>query len=106
LKSEEYDFPFYGWLPDKMRYKLRISKQGPKIMRCGIDFHQFTYPKLIKIFNKIGFKAIYTPFEFLEAENFNSSIIYKIAFILGKKFKLLRYIILQFMPLTYLVSIK
>jgi hypothetical protein len=29
LKSGEYAFPLYGWLPNSLRYKLRIAGQGP-----------------------------------------------------------------------------
>lgn len=51
--------PFYGWLPNWMRYRLRIWIHGPDIMKLGIDFHQFRYPALRKAFRQIGFSEIH-----------------------------------------------
>jgi ubiquinone/menaquinone biosynthesis C-methylase UbiE len=60
LKSGEYPaLFFYGWLPNWMRYRFRILKQGPDIMKLGIDFHQFTYVGLRRAFRRIGFSKIY-----------------------------------------------
>lgn len=56
--SGEYNFPLYGWLPNAMRYKLRIAKQGPDIMKLGIDFHQFTHSGLRREFKRAGFSRI------------------------------------------------
>lgn len=56
--SGEYDFPLYGWMPNSWRYKLRIAKQGPDIMKLGIDFHQFTHSGLRREFKKAGFTRI------------------------------------------------
>ncbi|MEP6601118.1 MAG: class I SAM-dependent methyltransferase, partial [Nitrospirota bacterium] len=44
--SGEYSFPLYGWLPDRLRYRLRMARQGADIMHLGIDFNQFRYPML------------------------------------------------------------
>ncbi len=57
--SGEFDFPFYGWLPDRLRYRLRIAYQGPDIMKLGIDFNQFTYPRLRRAFREAGFREVY-----------------------------------------------
>jgi len=54
----EYDFPFYGWLPNRLRYALRIARQGPDIMKLGIDFNQFTYGQLRRFFRKLGFSKV------------------------------------------------
>src|SRR6266567_1981654 len=44
IGSGEYpSFPLYGWMPNSWRYRFRIRRDGPDIMRLGIDFHQFTY---------------------------------------------------------------
>jgi ubiquinone/menaquinone biosynthesis C-methylase UbiE len=60
LKSGEYPpLFFYGWLPDWMRYRFRIWKQGPDIMKLGIDFHQFTFVGLRRAFRRVGFSKIY-----------------------------------------------
>ena len=60
--SGEYsEFPlygFYGWLPNQMRYRLRMAVHGDDIMKLGIDFHQFRYPMLRKEFERCGFKTI------------------------------------------------
>jgi SAM-dependent methyltransferase len=61
--SGEYNFPLYGWLPDLWRYKLRISRQGPDVMKLGIDFNQFRYPLLRKEFRKLGFSKILDRFD-------------------------------------------
>lgn len=58
LRPIEYPLPFYGWLPDKVRYRLRIMMQGPEIMKLGIDFNQFRYPQLRRVFREIGFTTI------------------------------------------------
>ena len=59
LTSGEFHFPLYGWLPDQWRYRLRISRQGPDIMKLGIDFNQFTYFLLRRTFRMLGFKEIH-----------------------------------------------
>lgn len=56
--SGEYDFPLYGWMPNWARYKLRIARQGPDIMKLGIDFHQFTHSGLRREFRRAGFTKI------------------------------------------------
>ena len=56
--SGEYDYPFYGWIPNRLRYKFRIAKQGPDIMKLGVDFHQFSHPGLRREFKRAGFSRI------------------------------------------------
>jgi 2-polyprenyl-3-methyl-5-hydroxy-6-metoxy-1,4-benzoquinol methylase len=60
--SGEYSaFPlygFYGWLPDQMRYKLRMAVHGADIMKLGIDFHQFRHPLLRREFERNKFSTI------------------------------------------------
>jgi hypothetical protein len=58
LKPAEFPMPFYGWLPDRLRYRLRIMVQGPEIMTLGIYFNQFQYPQLRRTLREIGFKTI------------------------------------------------
>jgi 2-polyprenyl-3-methyl-5-hydroxy-6-metoxy-1,4-benzoquinol methylase len=64
--SDEYSFPLYGWLPDQWRYRLRVARQGPDIMKLGIDFNQFTYPQLRRAFREAGFSRIYDRVEFAD----------------------------------------
>ncbi|MGH9662792.1 MAG: methyltransferase domain-containing protein [Bryobacteraceae bacterium] len=71
FKSYEYDFPFYGWLPDAWRYRLRVSRQGPDIMKLGIDFNQFTYPGLRRVFRKTGFSRIYDRVQVMDSSRFS-----------------------------------
>jgi 2-polyprenyl-3-methyl-5-hydroxy-6-metoxy-1,4-benzoquinol methylase len=56
--SGEYSFPLYGWMPNSLRYQLRIARQGPDIMKLGIDFHQFTHSGLRREFQRVGFSRI------------------------------------------------
>jgi 2-polyprenyl-3-methyl-5-hydroxy-6-metoxy-1,4-benzoquinol methylase len=56
--SGEFAFPLYGWLPNQARYRLRIARQGPDIMKLGIDFHQFTHSGLRREFRRAGFSRI------------------------------------------------
>jgi hypothetical protein len=45
-------------MPNWARYRLRIARQGPDIMKLGIDFHQFTHSGLRREFRKAGFSRI------------------------------------------------
>ena len=56
--SGEFNFPLYGWFPDFVRYRLRIALQGPDIMHLGIDFNQFRYGQLRRVFRRMGFRNI------------------------------------------------
>jgi 2-polyprenyl-3-methyl-5-hydroxy-6-metoxy-1,4-benzoquinol methylase len=68
--SGEYNFPFYGWLPDQMRYRLRVARQGEDIMKLGIDSNQFTYVGLSRHFKKIGFARVLDRVDYLEPSHF------------------------------------
>lgn len=81
LKSGEFHFPLYGWLPDKWRYRLRVSSQGKDIMKLGIDFNQFNYFQLRRFFKKVGFSIVMDRFEFLEPDNLNKHSVPKAAFL-------------------------
>jgi SAM-dependent methyltransferase len=58
IGHSEYPWSFYGWLPDPLRYRFRIWKAGPEIMKLGIDFNQFRHRQLKKAFRKAGFTQI------------------------------------------------
>jgi SAM-dependent methyltransferase len=103
--SGEFDFPLYGWLPDKWRYKLRIAKQGPDIMKLGIDFNQFRYPVLRKAFREIGFKKVYDRVEFADPQ-FTSSPGRGRVLSLCKKLPPMKAIVLTFIQDTNFVCIK
>jgi len=58
LRSGEYHLPLYGWLPNRWRYRLRMARQGPDIMKLGIDFNQFTHAQLRRVFRELGFSQV------------------------------------------------
>ncbi len=70
--SHEYPVPFYGWLPDRLRYRFRVARQGPDIMELGIDFNQFTHPQLRRAFRQLGFSRVYDRIELVDPQRFAS----------------------------------
>jgi SAM-dependent methyltransferase len=75
LRSGEYTkVPLYGWLPNWLRYRLRITVEGPDIMKNGIDFHQFTYFQLRRVFREIGFSRILDRVDIADPGNIKSPI--------------------------------
>ena len=71
-RSGEFpEFPFYGWLPDRVRYQLRKVTHGQDVMKLGIDFHQFTYPQLRRAFRDTGFSKILDVIDLLDIEGRN-----------------------------------
>jgi SAM-dependent methyltransferase len=70
--SGEYNFPLYGWMPNAWRYGLRIRRQGPDVMRLGIDFHQFRYPLLRRAFRDAGFRSIEDRFDMSDFSRMNN----------------------------------
>jgi 2-polyprenyl-6-hydroxyphenyl methylase/3-demethylubiquinone-9 3-methyltransferase len=58
ITSGEYPMLFYGWLPDRLRYRFRIARQGEGIMKLGIDFNQFRYSQLRRAFRRAGFSRV------------------------------------------------
>src|SRR5262249_22022226 len=86
--SDEYSTPFYGWLPNRWRYRLRVARQGPDIMKLGIDFNQFTYPQLRRAFREVGFLRFYDRIELVDTDRFTSWR--KALLNLGKRSRLVR----------------
>jgi SAM-dependent methyltransferase len=68
--SGEYQFPLYGWLPNRWRYRLRMARQGPDIMKNGVDFHQFTYIGLRRAFREAGFSKCYDRLDLTDPAKF------------------------------------
>jgi SAM-dependent methyltransferase len=105
--SAEYDFPFYGWLPDQWRYRMRISRKGEDIIKLGIDFHQFNYFQLKRFFKKVGFSNIYDQFEVLDSDNLIRPKFWKTMVLeMVKGFKPMRLIGLIFAPGTLFMCTK
>jgi SAM-dependent methyltransferase len=103
--SGEYSFPLYGWLPDKWRYRLRISRQGPDVMKLGIDFNQFRYPLLRRTFQKIGFSQIYDRVELSRPEEVTTSF-RRVLVQLSKRSRLMKSLVLTFADSTMFVCVK
>jgi SAM-dependent methyltransferase len=71
-RSGEFpDVPLYGWFPYSIRRRIRVSRQGPDIVRSsGIDFNQFTYWGLSRHLKSLGFSRVLDRFEYLPLERF------------------------------------
>lgn len=107
-RSGEYPpLPFYGWLPNRIRYWLRRTLEGPDVMRLGIDFHQFTYRILRRALKDTGFSRVYDITDLLDPERLNHPTWWKVALVRGMRWSpTVRRIMLTFWPQTELVAIK
>jgi SAM-dependent methyltransferase len=87
LRSGEYpSVPFYGWLPDTLRYRLRVWRHGESIIRsCGVDFHQFTYWQLKHDFADLGFRQILDRLDYMAPADVMQPAWWKTAAIYGSK---------------------
>ena len=105
--SGEYHFPLYGWLPDNWRYRLRRARQGPDIMKLGIDFNQFTYPQLRRFFKEVGFSTVLDFVDFKDVEKIRVPAPWKrMVFNALKKSKPLKHVLLTFAPATIFICKK
>lgn len=107
LKSGEYNFPFYGWLPDRWRYRLRRYRQGEDIMELGIDFNQFTHFQLRRSFKNLGFSVVLDWVEFVDPNVLANPKSWKKIFLkILKRVRLLKPLVLFFSPATSFLCIK
>jgi 2-polyprenyl-3-methyl-5-hydroxy-6-metoxy-1,4-benzoquinol methylase len=107
IKQGEYSLPFYSWLPNKLRYKLRCFLQGQEIMEEGIDFNQFTYYWLRKYFREQNYTRVLDMIDFIDTDILKNPSFLKIHLIkLAKKIKPLKNLILLFAPVTEFICIK
>lgn len=105
--SGEYDFPLYGWLPNSLRYRLRVARQGPDIMKLGIDFHQFTYPLLRRTFRRVGFSRVLDLVDLKDVSTLRSNGSWKkVALGALKGAPPLKHVALTFVPATVFICIK
>jgi SAM-dependent methyltransferase len=103
--SVEYrKLPFYGWLPDRLRYRFRVLVQGPDIMKLGIDFNQFTYPGLRRVFGKLGFRTIYDRVDLAQPDRMSAWK--RTLMALAKRNALARALLLSFVEATTFVCVK
>ena len=107
LLSAEYRFPFYGWLPDRWRYRIRTLRKGEDIMKLGIDFHQFDSFELRRFFRKLGFARVYDQFEVLDSTMLVKPTLLKASVLkLVNHFRPIRCVALIFSPGTLFMCIK
>jgi len=105
--SGEFNFPFYGWMPDSWRYRLRRFFQGDDIMKLGIDFNQFTYFQLRPFLKDIGFSSVMDWIDFVDPEVLNNSSFLKRSILrMVIKLKFLKSFFLFFSPVTSFMCIK
>jgi len=106
-RSGEYDYPLYGWMPNWMRYRLRIARQGPDIMKLGIDFHQFTYPGLRREFTRLGFSRVFDRLDLLTPDTLLNPSAKKRALLRATKaFPPLKHVALAFVNTTNFICVK
>jgi SAM-dependent methyltransferase len=105
LTSGEFHFPLYGWLPDFLRYRLRIARQGPDIMKLGIDFNQFTYPLLRRTFSKLGFTQVFDRLTLARPQTIVSPL-KRFLVRVGKQFRPVGELTLLFADTTTFVCVK
>lgn len=106
-RSGEFNFPLYGWLPNKWRYHLRVKSQGPDIMKLGIDFNQFTYWGLRRFFRKVGFSKVYDLVDLREPQQLmRQNVVRCSALKILKKVPLLKHAVLPFVSVTHFICIK
>ncbi len=78
--SGECSVPFYGWLPDAWRRRLRVWREGPGILKWGgFDCNQFTYPELRTVLRRIGFARVLDPVDLLDPDRLGLPRWWKVA---------------------------
>lgn len=78
LRSGEYRLPLYGWLPDRLRYRFRRKLQGQWVVESShLDFNQFTYWGLRRLFRQIGFSLVADQVDFMEVTDLIEPKVYK-----------------------------
>jgi 2-polyprenyl-3-methyl-5-hydroxy-6-metoxy-1,4-benzoquinol methylase len=107
FKQGEYNFPLYGWLPNKWRYGLRKARQGEEIMEWGIDFHQFTYFELRRFFRQLGFSKVLDRVDVLDPDNLNHPTLRKKVILrILKRVRPLKQLALLFSAGTLFICVK
>jgi SAM-dependent methyltransferase len=107
LRSGEYNMPFYGWLPDRWRYRIRIARSGEEIMQLGIDFNQFNHFQLRRFFSELGYEKVIDQFAILDTSNLVHRRWWKVAIVkLFHYVKPLHWLGLVFAPGTCFICIK
>jgi 2-polyprenyl-3-methyl-5-hydroxy-6-metoxy-1,4-benzoquinol methylase len=105
LRSGEYSFPLYGWLPDWVRYKIRVIFDDREIMKLGIDFNQFRYSQLRREFKRIGFSRVLDRIEMAQDDMISSSF-RKMIVRVSREVPVLKTVALTFCEVTRFLCIK
>ncbi len=107
LRSGEFHFPLYGWLPNRWRYRLRVARQGEDIMKLGIDYNQFTYVQLRRHFKRLGFSRVLDLIEYRDPESLSDPKPWRQrALRTLKRLPPLRHLVLFFSRATFFICIK
>jgi SAM-dependent methyltransferase len=107
LLSGEFYLPFYGWLPNRVRYWLRRILENPDVMVCGIDFHQFTYGGVRRALREGGFSRVYDIAEILDPQRLNHPAWWKVALLRAmRQSTVIKHALLTFWPTTELMAVK
>jgi len=101
----EYKFPLYSWLPDRLRYKLRMMVDDPNIMKLGIDFNQFRFSQLRQEFERIGFSKVLDRIE-MSQEDMVSTKMRKVLVRVSRRIPLVRTLTLTFCDGTRFLCFK
>jgi hypothetical protein len=102
--SGEYSFPLYGWLPDQWRFALRKWRQGPDVMKLGIDFNQFTHAQLRRCFEDLGFSRVLDLFQIYDPDELMNPKFWKRALL--NMPRPMQQLALLFAPATKFICIK
>ncbi|MEW6334631.1 MAG: class I SAM-dependent methyltransferase [Thermodesulfobacteriota bacterium] len=105
-KSGEYPMPFYSWLPDTWRYRLRMARQGADIMKLGIDFHQFTYGRLRRFFHGLGYARVLDLFDIVGLDLERPTLLKKTLIKTARRLPALKTVPLTFVRGTMFICLK
>lgn len=107
FRSHEFKIPFYGWLPNGLRFALRKAVQGEDIMKLGIDFNQFTYPALRGCFREVGFSCVRDLVDLLDSKALRKPAPWKRALLSAvKQVPPAKHLALAFAPSTTFICTK
>src|SRR3954451_24344026 len=109
LRSGEYPpIRLYGWLPYRVRRRIREKRQGPDVVPSGgMDFNQFTYPGLRRTLERTGFSRVLDLYELLDVEDLNNPTpLRKAAMRAYKRSPPLKWLLTTFSAGTYFYCVK
>ena len=106
LFSGEYPkLPFYGLLPNRVRYWLMRRKYGNDIMQSGVDYNQFTYGDLKSYLKALGFE-VHDASEIYDKITLNSPTFKKHIVLALLKRRIFRSLLVRIMPNNVFICTK